>query len=140
MNNYKKAIEKRRSVDKLHDLGCGIDSVRFFSDEMYKVDSVLGLAMYVLCFSVWQVVNYVRRSPSLREIIWKCVMRRYEERDKLDLALSLGAEYDVSSEDIMLGHVRSLFLSRNLTLLTERLKEPIVVNTLKQKPAYAAER
>lgn len=65
---------------------------------------------------------------------------RYESRDKLDLALSLGVEYGVSSEDIVISHVKSLFLSRNLKLLTERLKESIVINTMKQKPTYCTER
>lgn len=65
---------------------------------------------------------------------------RYESRDKLDLALLLGAEYGVSSEDIVISHVKSLFLTRNLKLLTERLKEFIVINTMKQKPTYCAER
>ena len=65
---------------------------------------------------------------------------RYEEREKLDLALSLGVEYNVPSEDIMLSHIKSLFLSGNVTQLTSRLKEPIVVETLRRNPSVAAEK
>lgn len=68
------------------------------------------------------------------------VFHRYEERDKLDLALSLGAEYSVAAEDIVLSHISSLFLSHNVTVLTERLKEPVVLETLKQNSKYSAER
>lgn len=42
---YQCCLEKRRGISKLQDLGCGIDSVRFFNDETYKVDSILGVAM-----------------------------------------------------------------------------------------------
>lgn len=65
---------------------------------------------------------------------------RYEERDKLDLALSLGAEYGVPSEDIMLCHVKSLFLTGNVAKLTARLKEPVVVETFKRNPSVVAQK
>ena len=45
MRKYNDALDKRLGVNKVDDLGCGIDSTRFFADEMYKIDSILGLAM-----------------------------------------------------------------------------------------------
>lgn len=75
------------------------------------------------------------------ELVWDVLtFYRYEAREKLDLALSLGAEYGVAAEDIVLSHISSLFLSHNVAMLTERLKEPVVLETLKQRSKYAAER
>lgn len=62
---------------------------------------------------------------------------RYEERDKLDLALSLGREYDVRSEDIVLSHIKSLFVVHS-PLLTERLKETAILELLKRNPSYTS--
>lgn len=45
ISKFQNLIAKRKNVIQLEDLGCGIDSVRFFSDEIYKTDSILGLAM-----------------------------------------------------------------------------------------------
>lgn len=65
---------------------------------------------------------------------------RYEGRDKLDLALSLGAEHGVPSELIMLSHIKSLFLSGDLELLKSRLREADVIETLKKNQPFSVER
>nr|XP_018907735.1 PREDICTED: neuroblastoma-amplified sequence-like [Bemisia tabaci] len=45
MLKYKKALDNLKESEKLEVLECGINTARFATDETYKLDSILGLAM-----------------------------------------------------------------------------------------------
>lgn len=111
-------------AQELLTLDCGVDIDRFASDEQYRLDSILGLAMYVSSFTFSSFL------PRLSQYLIVYFYRN-EDSERLRFALALAARHSVDRGQVISEHVANLVLSDlSLEEVKQRLSGSELTNIL----------